>query len=60
MDDIEYTSNDTARIEKQTCPLEPYAVYTNLPFSSFPPHLRMAEARNVDLRTPCATANEGI
>lgn len=51
----EYPSNDTTTIEKQTCPLEPYAVYTKFPFSTFPPHFRMAEARNVALTAPCAT-----
>ncbi len=60
MYDIEYGSNDTARIEKPTCPAEPNAVYNNLPFSTFPPHLRIDAARNVALRAPCATSNEGI
>uniref|UniRef100_A0A2P2M1N2 Uncharacterized protein MANES_18G064300 n=3 Tax=Rhizophora mucronata TaxID=61149 RepID=A0A2P2M1N2_RHIMU len=35
-------------------PLEPYAVYNKIPFSSLPPHLRMAEARNVALIALCA------
>lgn len=37
-----------------TCPFEPYAVYSKFPFSSFPPHLRIAEARKVDFRALCA------
>ena len=60
MYDIEYGSNETARIEKPTCPAEPNAVYNNLPFSTFPPHLRIDAARNVALRALCATSNEGI
>lgn len=47
-------------MEKQTCPADPYAEYTKFPFSSFPPHLRMAEARKVALMALCATENEGI
>ncbi|KAF4388439.1 hypothetical protein F8388_012416 [Cannabis sativa] len=31
--------------KKQTCPFEPYAEYNKLPFSSFPPHFRIAEAK---------------
>lgn len=41
-----------------TCPFEPYAVYSKFPFSSFPPHLRIAEARKVDFRALCAALNE--
>lgn len=41
-----------------TCPFEPYAVYSKFPFSSFPPHLRIAAARKVDFRALCAALNE--
>lgn len=44
--------------ENLTCPVEPYAEYNKAPFSWFPPHFRMAEARKVDLIALCA-AMEG-
>lgn len=37
-----------------TCPVEPYAEYNKMPFSSFPPHLRMAESRKVFFTALCA------
>jgi hypothetical protein len=32
--------------QNKTCPFDPYAVYSKFPFSTFPPHLRIAEAKN--------------
>lgn len=41
----------------QTCPFDPYALYRIFPFSSFPPHLLMAAAKNVALTALCAVNN---
>lgn len=45
-------------IRKITCPLEPYALYNKDPFSTLPPHLRIAEARKVDLTALCAASSK--
>lgn len=43
---------------KLTCPLEPYAEYNKVPFSTLPPHLLIAEAIKVDLTALCAASSK--
>lgn len=51
---IYFSRKEKKNEREQTCPLEPYALYNKPPFSSFPPHLRIADARKVALTALCA------